>query len=66
MKKPRKPKEGWADIANSRKFHYVRNSMSLCGRWLYLGPDLTQDDYTTSDDCRACTMRRQKELEKTK
>lgn len=50
--------EGWVDLANSRKYHYVgADGRSLCGRWLYLGKLFTPDEQFRChrlDECVPC------------
>ena len=59
-----KTKEGWVNIIGSTRWHYIRESRSLCGRWLYLGNDafLEQGNNDSPDNCAAC--RRKLENEK--
>ena len=48
---------GWGKPANSRKWHYFRDSRSLCGRWAYSG-DLDSEDVVSPDNCAACYRKR--------
>lgn len=61
-----KQAEGWTFLYNSRKWHYFRNSRSLCGRWMYLGPDkdLQLGNDTSPDNCPTCCKKLEKEREK--
>src|SRR3569623_479624 len=59
----KKLKEGWAFIANARKFHYVgTDGRSLCGKWLFLGTLIADDQKASKskDDCVTCRKRRNK------
>lgn len=49
-------KEGWANPALSKKFHYFRDHhISLCGKWFFGGTlQGTPDDKPSRDDCKAC------------
>ena len=54
-------KEGWAWTFGSRKWHYVINNESLCGKWLFPGnPMLEQDGDDSPDNCAECRRRRKK------
>lgn len=59
-------KEGWTFLYNSPRWHYFRNSRSLCGRWLYLGDDdaLEQGKENSPDNCKGCVAKRLKEIAK--
>ena len=53
--------EGWGWPLNSRKAHYFRDGLALCGKWMFFGPpDGNQKEYS-SDDCKACSRKREKE-----
>lgn len=58
--------EGWTFLVNATKWHYFRNSRSLCGKWMYLGDDadLEQGKLQSPDNCEACRKRRIRELAK--
>ena len=56
---------GWVKFWNSRKYHYIRNHVSLCGKFMYLGNDPNAYDPDTSiksDECAACRRKLNKEL----
>jgi len=54
--------EGWVLLDNSRRAHYFRDGMSLCGKWAYLGTVYEEDTGVGSpDDCRRCGVKRDKE-----
>lgn len=59
-----KPKEGWVWALNWRKAHYVKNSRSLCGNWLYLGTLFEQGNDNSADNCAACKRKLKKLKEK--
>jgi hypothetical protein len=48
--------EGWGWPTNSRKAHYFRGYMSLCGRWMY-GGRMEEDGDVSLDDCSTCRKR---------
>ena len=57
--------EGWTWLINSRKWHYFRDSRSLCGKFLYLGStldELVQGNNASPDNCSACRRKREKEI----
>lgn len=58
-------KEGWGFTGTSRKAHYFREGMSLCGKWGFRSPNapLEPDNGPSRDDCVAC--RRALDREKT-
>lgn len=47
---------GWAQPANSRKFHFFRNGMSLCRKMAFFAKDLDPDTggEKQQDDCAQC------------
>ena len=47
-------KKGWNWLINSRKQHYFVEGRSLCGRWLCLGNDYTDDPDPRYDCCKGC------------
>jgi hypothetical protein len=52
-----KPTEGWGVMRpGDRRFHYYRDTFSLCRRvGFYFSKDLTPDSGTpTKEDCAAC------------
>lgn len=56
--------EGWTYLINSPKFHYFRDSVSLCRKWMYSGPDnhlQPEDGKPSKNDCKVC--RRKMDLE---
>jgi hypothetical protein len=56
-------REGWGCPPASRKFHYFREGMSLCGKWgfaFHLPLEQGQDDH--SENCADCKRRRAKEV----
>jgi hypothetical protein len=62
-----KGNEGWAMPGNAKKFHFYVNGISLCGRWMFLAPDLESDfpsGKRSPDECKPCWDRRQKRLRK--
>jgi hypothetical protein len=55
-------KEGWTYLINAKKWHYFRDSRSLCGRWMYLGDsDLEMGKDNSPDNCTACRAKLLKE-----
>lgn len=48
---------GWGWPATSRKAHYFRGSLSLCGKWLF-GGELFDDKHDSLDNCAACRRKR--------
>jgi len=54
--------EGWSWPMNSRKAHYFRMGMALCGKMLYLGSILDQGNNKSPDNCAECRRKRIKEL----
>lgn len=51
-------KEGWRCLVGATKWHYIRNGRSMCGNWMYLGPqDLQAGNDGSPDNCRACVKR---------
>lgn len=56
----RSTREGWGHPVSTRKFHYFRDSRSLCGRWMFTG-DLEPDGPKGPDDCAACRRKRDAE-----
>lgn len=61
IKEKMPPKEGWTDILNAKKFHYIRDFRSLCGAWFYVGDDLDVNSAPHANDCKTCARRLQKE-----
>lgn len=56
--------EGWTWLQNSRKWHYFRDTRSLCGKWSYLGLDNFEKEGDDSpDNCAECRRKRKKERE---
>ncbi len=56
--------EGWTWLVNSRKWHYFRNSRSLCGKFMLLGSmldELVQGNNNSPDNCLICRRKREKE-----
>jgi hypothetical protein len=58
--------EGWGAVANGTKWHYFRESRSLCGGALYLGRDefLEQGNDGSPDNCAQCKKRLAREKNK--
>lgn len=54
--------EGWTWLSNAPKWHYFRECRSLCGRWICFGDELINELHP-DDQCKACTKKRNKELE---
>jgi len=46
--------EGWVWFINTRKAHYVKESKSLCRRYMYLGSSFEQGKDDSPDNCSAC------------
>jgi hypothetical protein len=50
--------EGWVNLMNARKYHYVRAGMALCRKWAYLGREFAGHAFGAAgprqDDCAAC------------
>ena len=57
---------GWWLPFNARKAHYIVNSRSLCGSWGYFGDgsSLTPHEWDSQDDCKACSKKLHKEIDK--
>ena len=57
--------EGWGWPGNSKKAHYFEknHNLSLCGKWLYMGPREQGNDGST-DNCTSCRRALQKRQEK--
>ena len=54
--------EGWTWIIGSPKWHYIRENMSLCNKWLMPGkPELEQGKNDSPDNCKACRRILEKE-----
>lgn len=49
-----KPREGWAWLSNSPKWHYFVAGRSLCGKWLMVSGDLEQGKDNSPDNCAIC------------
>lgn len=69
MNEKAKVEEGWmADRPpSSRVFHYIVESMSLCGRYGFYSGELTpfkSGDPKGSEDCAACYKKAVKRFEK--
>ena len=59
-----KMKEGWAKILNleskrtTKKHHYFREGMALCGKYMLEGGDgflVPGDGYLGQEDCKKCS-----------
>lgn len=48
------PTEGWAKPGLAAKFHYFRESMSLCRAWAFTGPVDADNGKPASGDCAKC------------
>lgn len=60
---PQSPRpEGWTWLHNSPKRHYFRDGMSLCRRFALFGPHDFRPDEVSSDNCKGCWRKRQKEV----
>lgn len=61
---------GWVHIQGAAKWHYILGGAdggrSLCGRWLFLGPDsvLQDDNHGSPDNCKLCRVRRDQKFPK--
>ena len=64
MDKIEKPKEGWNYLINATKWHYFRESKSLCGKWMCLGSEFEQGNDNSSDNCKQCMTKLSKEKNK--
>lgn len=50
-------KEGWVQMPNAKKAHYIRQAKALCGRWMFLGKIYAEDQTSTNklpNDCVSC------------
>jgi len=59
-----KMNEGWTWLINSRKWHYFRDSRSLCGKFALFDPmsgDLERGNDDSPDNCAACKRKLEKE-----
>ena len=48
---------GWVRLFQWRKFHWIEDGCSLCGKWGYFGQDPEAYDNDTTiktDECMAC------------
>ena len=55
--------EGWVSLLNSPKWHYIRDGMSLCRKWVYFGKEFSDCDApNTPTDCKTCRKKRNVEL----
>lgn len=57
-------KEGWVQMPNAKRSHYIRGGRALCGRWLFLGKIYADDQgakYQLPDDCKGCWAKLEKE-----
>lgn len=57
-------KEGWVQMPNARKSHYIREGRALCGRWLFLGKIWGDDQLSKNqlpDDCVGCWKKLEKQ-----
>lgn len=59
-------KTGWVFAANFTKAHYIKDGMSLCKRWMFLGKiyEDEQSDKQLKDDCKSCWRLLEKEQAK--
>ena len=49
--------KGWVRLLNWRKFHWIEDGESLCGKWMYWGQDeaMFDGDITVKKgECDAC------------
>lgn len=48
--------EGWKGFINSKKWHYIVDKESLCGKFMYLGQDklLEQGNNDSPSNCAVC------------
>lgn len=49
--------KGWVRLYYWKKFHWIENRESLCGKWMFLGqdPQAFDDDTTVKkDECVVC------------
>jgi hypothetical protein len=46
--------EGWGQPAGAQRFHYFRESRSLCMVWFFTGSLQADDGIIGSCDCRKC------------
>ena len=46
--------EGWGQPAGAQRFHYFRESRSLCMAWLFTGSLEADDGKPSSSDCKKC------------
>ena len=52
-------KEGWTWLFNSRKWHYFKDGMSICGKFMLLGKgELEQGNDDSPDNCVQCKKKR--------
>jgi len=58
-------KEGWTWLYNSKKWHYFKDGMSLCGKFMLLKSDkLEQGNDDSLDNCAICKKTLKKQNEK--
>jgi len=56
--------EGWSWIYNSKRWHYFRNKVSLCKRWLlFVNPSegYEEGNLNSPDNCKLCVKKLKKE-----
>jgi hypothetical protein len=59
-------KEGWFMPINCSRFHYFRNTHSLCKKWISFSPHLQPDNGDQDEkDCVICRRILLKEQQKT-
>lgn len=55
-------KEGWTWLTNSPKWHYFRDSRSLCNKFMLFGEHkFEQNNDNSSDNCAMCKKKLDKE-----
>lgn len=52
--------QGWALPSNSRKWHFFVDSVSLCGKWMFLGTTFEKGNDCSPDNCPGCRRKREK------
>jgi len=55
---------GWVKLLNAKKFHWIEDGRSLCGKWGYFGknPEAYDQDTTEKrDECKECRRKLNKE-----
>jgi hypothetical protein len=61
IKLPLPMREGWVELVNSNRWHFVRRSRALCGL-IYMGPGPFFEMAPETRPCRECGKKRIEEV----